>query len=115
MPVNPFLDARTWRYYGAIYQLPSPKDANHFSLLDHLRHLLVQAPELTVLGLPGGLSIWLLRNVEEILRWSVEARDRFLKTAAVRGLLTNILHYLDGEGAPAALPGAPAGTPLTPG
>src|SRR5207247_6099764 len=36
-------------------------------------------------------------------------------TAAVRGLLTNILYYLDGECAPADLLGAPAGTPLTPG
>jgi hypothetical protein len=113
--LDPLLDPHTWRYYGEIYQLPSPKDRNHFSMLDHLRHLLVQAPELTVLGLPGGLSIWLLRNVEEILRWSVEARDRFLNTAAVRGLLTNILYYLDGECAPADLQGAPAGTPLTPG
>jgi serine/threonine protein kinase len=113
--INPFFDARTWRYYGEIYQLPSPKDPNHFSMLDHLRHLLVQAPELKVLGLPGGLSIWLLRNVEEVLRWSVEAKDRFANTAAVRGLLTNILYYLDGECAPADLQGAPAGTPLTPG
>jgi hypothetical protein len=112
---NPLLDARTWRYYGQIYQLPSPKDANHFSMLDHLRHLLVQAPELKVLGLPGGLSIWLLRNVEEILRWSVEAKDRFRNTAAVRALLSNILYYLDGECAPADLQGAPEGTPLTPG
>jgi len=113
--VNPLLDTRTWRYYGQIYQLPSPKDPNHFSMLDHLRHLLVQAPELTVLGLPGGLSIWLLRNVEEILRWSVEAKDRFRNTAAVRALLSNILYYLDGECAPTDLQGAPAGTPLTPG
>jgi hypothetical protein len=113
--VNPLLDARTWRYYGQVYQLPSPKDANHFSMLDHLRHLLVQAPELKVLGLPGGLSIWLLRNVEEILRWSVEAKDRFANTVAVRGLLSSILYYLDGECAPADLQGAPAGTPLTPG
>jgi len=113
--VNPLLDPKTWRYYGQIYQLPSPKDLNHFSMLDHLRHLLVQAPELKVLGLPGGLSIWLLRNVEEILRWSVEAKDRFLNSAAVRGLLTNILYYLDGECAPADLQGAPTGTPLTPG
>ena len=113
--VNPLLDPKTWRYYGEIYQLPSPKDPNHFSMLDHLHHLLVQAPELKVLGLPGGLTIWLLRNVEEVLRWSVEAKDRFANTSAVRGLLSNILYYLDGECAPADLQGAPAGTPLTPG
>jgi eukaryotic-like serine/threonine-protein kinase len=109
--VNPVLNPATWRYYGEIYQLPSPKDVNHFSLLDHLRHLLVQAPELAVLGFPGGLSIWLLRNIEELLRWSVEAKDRFLNTSAVRGLLVDILYYLDGACTPADLQGAPAGTP----
>ncbi|TMD68892.1 MAG: serine/threonine protein kinase [Chloroflexi bacterium] len=112
--LNPVLAPAAWRYYGQIYQLPSPKDLNHFSLLDHLRHLLVQAPELTVLGFPGGLSIWLMRNVEELLRWSVEAKDRFLNTIAVRGLLVNILFYLDGECAPADFKDAPAGTPTTP-
>jgi len=111
--LNPVLIPAAWRYYGEIYQLPSPKDLNHFSLLDHLRHLLVQAPELTVLGFPGGLSIWLMRNVEELLRWSVEAKDRFLNPVAVRALLVNILYYLDGECTPADLQGVPAGTPTT--
>ncbi|TMC25239.1 MAG: serine/threonine protein kinase, partial [Chloroflexi bacterium] len=105
--LNPVLIPAAWRYYGEIYQLPSPKDLNHFSLLDHLRHLLVQAPELTVLGFPGGLSIWLMRNVEELVRWSVEAKDRFLNPVAVRALLVNMLYYLDGECAPAEVQGAP--------
>jgi hypothetical protein len=73
----------------------------------------VQAPELAVLGFPGGLSIWLMRDVEELLRWSVEAKDRFLNTKAVRDLLVDILYYLDGECAPADLKGVPAGTPTT--
>ncbi len=111
--LNPVLIPAAWHYYGEIYQLPSPKDLNHFSLLDHLRHLLVQAPELAVLGFPGGLSIWLMRNVEELLRWSVEAKDRFLNPVAVRALLVNILSYLDGECTPADLKGVPAGTPTT--
>lgn len=111
--LNPVVSPSTWRYYGQIYQLPSPKDLNHFSLLDHLRHLLVQAPELAVLGFPGGLSIWLLRNAEELLRWSIEAKDRFLNTSAVRVLLTDILYYLDGECASADLKGVPPGAPTT--
>jgi eukaryotic-like serine/threonine-protein kinase len=73
----------------------------------------VQAPELAVLGFPGGLSIWLMRDVEELLRWSVEAKDRFLNTKAVRDLLVDILYYLDGECAPADLKGVPPGTPTT--
>jgi hypothetical protein len=68
LPDNPLLDQSTWRYYSELVQIPSLKAPNHFSLLDHLRHLLVQAPELKVLGLPGGLSIWLMRNVEEIAK-----------------------------------------------
>src|SRR5437879_9514041 len=104
--LNPVLVPAAWRYYGEIYQLPSPKDRNHFSLLDHLRHLLVQAPELTVLGFPGGLSIWLMRNVEELVRWSVEAKDRFLNPVAVRALLVNLLYYLDGQCAPAQVQAA---------
>jgi len=73
-PTSPLIDRSTWRYYGEIYQVPSVKDPNHFSLLDHLRHLLVQAPELKALGLPGGLSIWLVSNVEVISNWALSAK-----------------------------------------
>ena len=47
------------------------------------------------------------------MRWSVEAKDRFLNPVAVRALLVNILYYLDGECTPADLQGVPAGTPTT--
>lgn len=116
-PTSPFLDQASWRYYAEIYQTPSPKDPNHFSFLDHLRHVLVQAPELNALNLPGGLNIWLLRNVQEILRWAVEAKDRSqnINVARTRTLLTNILYYLDGECTQQTdLQGVPPGTPTTP-
>jgi len=109
---NPFLDLSTWRYYAVLPQSPSSRDTNHFSMLDHLRHLLVQAPELDALGLPGGMSIWLLRNTEEVLKWSVEAKDRSQNIDAVRSLLTDILYYLDGECA-LIEQGVPAGMPMT--
>jgi len=110
---NPFLDLSTWRYYAVLPQNRSSTDVDHFSMLDHLRHLLVQAPELDALGLPGGMSIWLLRNTEEILKWSVETKDRFNNINAVRSLLTNILYYLDGECALRDLQGVPPGMPRT--
>jgi hypothetical protein len=116
-PDNPLLDQSTWRYYGEIYQIPSAKDVNHFSLLDHLRHLLVQAPELASLGLSGGLSIWLLRNVQEISYWALAAKDRSEANqfAFIRQQLVNILYYLDGECTQADLQGLPPGTPTLPG
>jgi hypothetical protein len=115
-PTSPLIDQSTWRYYGEIYQLPSVKDPNHFSLLDHLRHLLVQAPELKALGLPGGLSIWLVRNVEVISNWALSARISWEthNTARMRQLLTNILYYLDGECTQQDLQGILPGTPTTP-
>src|SRR6266536_2192829 len=115
-PTSPLIDLSTWRYYGEIYQVPSVKDPNHFSLLDHLRHLLVQAPELKALGLPGGLSIWLDRNVEVISNWALSAKISWEthNTARMRQLITNILYYLDGECTQQDLQGLPPGTPTTP-
>jgi serine/threonine protein kinase len=116
-PQNPLLDQSSWRYSGVIDQTPSVKDPNHFSLLDHLRHLLVQAPELKVLGLPGGLGIWLVRNVEEIAKWALVAKESWevKRTDVIRQYLVNILYYLDGECTPQAdLQGLPAANPTTP-
>jgi hypothetical protein len=115
-PTNPSLDRSSWRYFAGIYQALSPKDPNHFSLLDHLRHLLVQAPELKALGLPGGLGIWLMRNVQEISKWALSAKERWeIKNIAfIRQQLVNILYYLDGECTQADLQGVPPGTPTTP-
>ncbi len=46
-PINPSLDTTTWRYYAAFSSTPNPGDTtNHFSVLDHLRHLLSQDPAL---------------------------------------------------------------------
>jgi eukaryotic-like serine/threonine-protein kinase len=86
-----------WSYAAVISETPSPVDvANHFSLLDHIRHLLVQDPKLKTAGLIGGLDIWLFRNTQKILEWSGSARDStdqaFIQRQSVR-----ILDYLDGS------------------
>ncbi|MGH9615041.1 MAG: serine/threonine protein kinase, partial [Bryobacteraceae bacterium] len=47
---DPLLNQSIWRYYAAVPQTPDPTDKLHFSMLDHLRHLLVESPELTTRG-----------------------------------------------------------------
>src|SRR5436190_19174470 len=50
-------------------------DMTNDTVLQHLRHLLADAPELTPLRLYGGLDIWLFRNTQKILEWAGSARD----------------------------------------
>ena len=101
-PTNPSLDPHTWRYYAEFSAVPNPADTvNHFSLINHLRHLLAQDPKLQNAGLTGGLDIWLFRNTEKILEWSGSARDVWqnqnLQGAAfIHRQVVRILDYLDG-------------------
>lgn len=98
--VNPAfftLDKNFWRFSAAISKTPNPTDTtNHFSLLDHIRHLLSQDPKLKAAGLIGGLDIWLFRNTQKILECSGSARESsdpaFIQQQSVR-----ILDYLDGS------------------
>jgi len=76
-PIAPSPDYSTWRYYGMIPQSPDSQDPNHFSLLDHLRHLLAADPLLDQLELPGGLCNWFYRNTGKLIEWTVSARDRW--------------------------------------
>jgi eukaryotic-like serine/threonine-protein kinase len=105
-PISPSLDPTTWRYSAAFPITPNPADTvNHFSLLDHLRHLLARDPKLKAVGLGGGLDIWLFRNVTKVVEQAGSARDAqklcasgdnaecdFLHRALVR-----VLDYLDGS------------------
>src|SRR5205085_12152625 len=54
-PITPSPDYSTWRYYAEFPQSPNPADPNHYSFLDHLRHLLASDPTLNDLEMPGGL------------------------------------------------------------
>jgi len=73
----------------------SSLDMMNDTVLQHLRHLLADAPELTPLGLYGGLDIWLFRNTQKILEWVGSARDAtdpsFIQRQVIRTLA-----YLDG-------------------
>lgn len=100
-PVNPSLDPADWRYSAAFSHKPDPQDTvNHFSLVDHLRHLLSQDPKLQKVDLVGGLDSWLYRNTLKILEWTGSARDLALTNdnpALIRRQLLRILDYLDGS------------------
>ncbi len=99
-PIIPSLEPATWRYAGSIPDTPTPGDANHYSLLSHLRHLLAKDPTLEGIGLSGGLDIWLYRNVGKILEWSSAARDDWAGSqsslALMRRQIERVLDYLDG-------------------
>lgn len=112
-PSNPSPDKSTWHYTAQLPQTPDSMDMMHEGALQHLRHLLVDAPELTTnrLNLPGGLDIWLFRNAQKILEWSGSARDFWANknTNGIDNQVIRILDYLDGAGyvrqdIPAGLP-----------
>ena len=100
-PLFPATDRSTWRYYAAIPQTPyGPKG---LSALDHIRHLFYQETVLPVLGLYGGLDVWLFRNTEKVLEWSISAQGDYhplasdISQGTINSLLVRILDYLDGS------------------
>jgi hypothetical protein len=98
-PLLPTPDSGSWRYAGNVPAAPDPKDAHHFSFLNHLRHLLADEPVLDELELPGGLNNWFTRNSEKLIEWTSSARDRWQDThnlTFVRNEAIQILAYLDG-------------------
>lgn len=109
---NPLIDTSTWRYYGEIPQAPSPLDKLHFSMLDHLRHLLVESPELSIRGLHGGLALWFVRNIAAISGLANDARDDWHRNDAqsIHNQAVRILDYLDGVSY--VHTDVPPGTPL---
>ncbi|MDQ2904029.1 MAG: anti-sigma factor [Chloroflexota bacterium] len=123
VPTNPSLDTSTWRYFAAFSQAynPTASTSIHYSLLDHLRHLLAQDPSLEKVKLGGGLDTWLFRNMEKILEWAGSARDTQQScqstpgnpqcAAFIQRQATRILDYLDGpyiaqENVPPAIQGS---------
>ena len=96
-PVNP--DPNALRYYAEFSQTPNPADTvNHYSLYDHVRHLLSDDPKVKAAGLSGGLDIWLYRNTQKVLEWAGSARDaqQSGNVGFIRRQLTRIMDYLDG-------------------
>ncbi len=96
-PVNYTLDKRAWIFGAAFSEVPNPQDTTeHFSLLNHLRHLLAQDPKLKAANLVGGLDIWLFRNTEKLLEWAGSLKEAS-DPAFMQRQLVRILDYLDGS------------------
>ena len=97
-PRGPAADRSTWRYYAEIPQ--TAYGSPPLSALDHIRHLFYKETKVAVLGLPGGLDIWLFRNAEKLMEWAVAARDDYnlqgTNADQMRVLFISILDYLDG-------------------
>ena len=111
-PIVPNTDPNARRYYATIPQTPAGSD--HFSLLDHLRHLLAEDPKLKLQGLHGGLDSWLLKNMKQVSQWASDARQT-QNTTKRRQDIVDILYYLDGQACVHPdLQGVPQGTPTTP-
>lgn len=98
-PRGPSADRSTWRYYAEIPQ--TPYGPNQLSALDHIRHLFYKETKVAVLGLPGGLDIWLYRNTEKLMEWSISARDDYhaqvSDSTVIHNLFVSMLDYLDGS------------------
>ncbi len=97
-PLNPSLNPGTLLYYAEFSQIPDPTNPKHFSLYDHVRHLLSDDPKVKEAGLTGGLDIWLYRNAQSILEWAGSARDlqKSGNVSLIRRQLARIIDYLDG-------------------
>ena len=113
-PTMPPLDSKAVQYEGSVPDTPTPGDEQHYSLLDHMRHLLAKDPTLQAIGLQGGLDLWLDRNTEKIFEWASAARDSWpggQQTQLIHRQMIRILQYLDGSAA-SQTNDLPPGTPL---
>ncbi|GCE08386.1 serine/threonine protein kinase [Dictyobacter aurantiacus] len=94
-PVTPVLDTKTWRYSGSIPDQPRNGDPEHFSQLDHLRHLLSSEPTLENRGLHNGIDFWFQHDVEQIQQEAASVKN-LQDPVLIRQKLTDMLYYMDG-------------------
>ena len=111
-PSVPTPNQHAWRYYAALPQTPNPQDPNHYSNLNHIRHLLAKDPTLHDLNMQGGLSTWFYTNVQKILEWANTAKGTGQQQdpTLLRHAFIRILDYLDGTQYVAG--DVPPGTPI---
>jgi eukaryotic-like serine/threonine-protein kinase len=114
-PASPSTNRASWMYYAQLPQQLIPHDPTGLRGLDHIRHLYYNEDHLRVLGLYGGLDVWVLRNTAKLMELSTSARDDFDPTGSHYGLMhnlfTSILDYLDGT--PNVHLDVPPGTAVT--
>ncbi|MBE3561775.1 MAG: hypothetical protein IMW89_21510 [Ktedonobacteraceae bacterium] len=102
-PELPSQNPATWRWEGFIANLPTPGDPAHASFLSHVRHLLAREPTLQANQMPGGLALWLTRNVAKLAEWASAAQGNWQgaqtsegEAAQIHRHLLRILEYVDG-------------------
>lgn len=109
---NPLLNQSTWRYYAEIPQDTRTTAQNQNGILDHLRHLLVEAPELAARSLHGGLVLWFVKELAIVSDLANGLSNGWQRkdADALRERLIRILDYLDGKNF--AAEDLPKGTPF---
>jgi DNA-binding XRE family transcriptional regulator len=97
--IPPQQPSPAWIYEASISAISTPGDPNHYSLLDHLRHLLAADPSLAALGIKGGLVYWLTRNTQQVALDSsrLEMDWDAHRFSDLRQHLICMLEYLDGS------------------
>ena len=96
-PIAPTQDKSMWKYSSQIPQtIPS---GQNFSLLDHLRHLLTDDPDLQKLHIAGGLDIWTYRDTQKLPYWANDAMNNWKAQNfdTVHKRVIETLDYLDGS------------------
>src|SRR5579875_1015034 len=113
--IPPQQPSSAWMYQASISTTPTPGDPNHYSLLDHLRHLLAADPQLAAVGINGGLVYWLARNSEQVAQAASGLQGDWQRHQFrdLRQRLISMLTYLDGSSAVQTdlPPGTPAPSP----
>jgi hypothetical protein len=109
--IAPLQPSSAWLYQASISATPTPGDPHHYSLLDHLRHLLAADPSLAAVGIKGGLVYWLTRNSGQVAEAAshLETDWQSHLFRDLRQRLIRILTYLDGSSFVGA--DLPPGTP----
>lgn len=102
-PDAPSQDPADWRWQGALANRPALGDEHQYSLLSHIRHLLASDPTLQANKIPGGLAIWLTRNVAKVEEWASAAQGDWHgahtsggDARQIHNHMLRILEYLDG-------------------
>ena len=96
-PDTPTPDRTAWLYSASLSQTPA--SGQTYSLLDHLRHLLTDDPDLQTLHISGGLNVWSYRNTQKLTYWAKTAMDAWNRGDfdTVHKRLVETLDFLDGS------------------
>lgn len=117
------IDLHALRWQGAIPTIPTQSNKNQYTLLSHLRQLLVVDPMLANNQLTGGLALWAMRNMLKVGALASAAREQWhhaltpTEVQLIHSQMLDILEYLDGMSyytvdVPAGSPWLPRVAPL---